>query len=132
MVVEGSDRHAGARYRPAVELAAGDVAELTARAGRSPQGRAVVAHLAALGRPATVEEVTDAVGSSPAVLRRLVKLGVLRSFLEIQRLSLDGHLLRAHERAAGAAARRPGRGGGRDCTAALAARRLSRASCSPA
>jgi primosomal protein N' (replication factor Y) len=94
VVVEGSDRHAGARYRPAVELAAGDVAQLHARVGRSPQGRAVVAHLAALGRPATVEELTDAVGSSAAVLRRLVKLGVLRSFLEVQRLSLDGHLLR--------------------------------------
>src|SRR6185295_13051256 len=96
VVVEGSDRRAGTRYKPAVELAAGNVDELTSRVGRSPQGRAVVAHLAALGRPATVEELTEAVGSSPAVLRRLVKVGVLRSFLEVHRLSLDGHLLRGN------------------------------------
>ena len=93
VVVEGSDRRAGVRYKPAVELAAGSIDELTARVGRSPQGRAVVAHLVGLGRPAMVEELTEAVGSSPAVLRRLVKLGVLRGFLEVQRLSLDGHLL---------------------------------------
>jgi primosomal protein N' (replication factor Y) len=93
VVIEGVDRHAGTRYRPAVELASGSVEELAARVGRSPQGREVVAFLAALGRPASVEEVTQAVGASAAVVRRLVKLGVLRGFLEVQRLSLDGHLL---------------------------------------
>lgn len=93
VVVEGGERRTGTRYRQAVELAAGSAEELTARVGRSPQGREVVVYLAALGRPATVEEVTQAVGSSPAVLRRLVKVGALRGFTEIQRLSLEGHLL---------------------------------------
>jgi primosomal protein N' (replication factor Y) len=94
VIVEGSGRRAAsARYRPAVELAAGSAEELLARVGRSPQGREAVAHLLALSRPATVEELTGAVGCSPAVVRRLVKLGVLRSFLEVQRLSLDAHLL---------------------------------------
>ncbi len=93
VVVEGGERHAGSRYRPAVELASGHTEDLAGRVGRSPQGRTVVAFLAALGRPATVEEVTQAVSCTPAVVRRLVKLGVLRSFLEIHRLSLEGHLL---------------------------------------
>jgi primosomal protein N' (replication factor Y) len=93
VVVEGSERRASARYRPAVELAAGSVEEVGSRVGRSPQGREVVAYLASLGRPATVEEVTQAVGCTAAVVRRLVKVGALRSFLEIQRLSLDGQML---------------------------------------
>jgi len=93
VAVEGAERRAGARYRAAVELASGSAEEIDSRVGRSPQGRQVVEWLRALGRPATVEDVTQEIGCSPAVVRRLVKVGALRSFLEVQHLSLDGHLL---------------------------------------
>jgi primosomal protein N' (replication factor Y) len=92
---EGGEARQGARYRQAVELAAGSREELLARCGRSPQGREVVELLAALGRPASVEEVTGTIGCTAAVVRRLVKLGVLRAFTEVQRLSLDGQMLGA-------------------------------------
>ena len=93
VVVEGGAGRHGSRYRAAVELARGEPAELVERAGRSAAGRQVVELLAALGRPASVEEVTRKVGCTAAVVRRLVKLGILRSFTELQRLSLDGQLL---------------------------------------
>ncbi|HVR29688.1 MAG TPA: primosomal protein N' [Thermoanaerobaculia bacterium] len=83
----------GARYRAAVELPAGELETQLAAAGRSVQGRAVVEYLAALGRPATVTELTSALGSGAGVIRRLVQRGVLRTFTQIERLSLDRHLL---------------------------------------
>jgi primosomal protein N' (replication factor Y) len=86
-------RRTGARYLTAVELPQGDLGEQTAAVGRSPQGREVVELLAGLGRPARVDELTVEVGCTPAVVQRLVKLGVLRRFTQVERLPLDRHLL---------------------------------------
>jgi primosomal protein N' (replication factor Y) len=52
----------------------------------------VVDLLHSLGRPAAGEELRAA-GASPAILRRLVELGVLRRFVEAERLTLERHLL---------------------------------------
>ncbi len=82
----------GARYRAAYELGAGPVAELAERCGRSRSGRGVVAFLAEARRPATGAELQEA-GASEAVLRRLVTLGVLRRFLQPERLDLERHLI---------------------------------------
>jgi len=82
-----------ARYRQAVELPPGDRESQFDRCGRSPAGRAVVEFLAALGRPATVREVRAGVGCSASVVRRLVKLGVLRSFTQIEAIDLARHRL---------------------------------------
>lgn len=90
-------RATGARYRTAVELPPGDLEEQMEACGRSPQGRAVVELLHTLGRPALVSEITDAVGCSDAVVRRLVKLGVLRKFTQVERVSLDRHRLGVRE-----------------------------------
>ena len=49
--------------------------------------------LAELGRPATLKELTEAVGCGPAVIRRLGKLGLLREFTQPERLSLKRHRL---------------------------------------
>ena len=91
----GTEEHRArsARYVNAVELAPGELAAHLAAAGRSVAGREVVEYLAAIGRPATVAEVAAAVGCSPAVVRRLVKLGVLRQFTQVERLALDRHML---------------------------------------
>ncbi len=82
------------RYRQAVELPPGDREAQLAACGRSPAGRAVVEYVAALGRPATIQEVHAEVGCSAAVVRRLVTLGVLRSFAQIESLDLSRHRLR--------------------------------------
>lgn len=82
-----------ARYRQAVELPPGDRKSQLDRCGRSTAGRAVVEYLAALGRPATIREVRDGVGCSAAVVRRLVTLGVLRSFTQIEAINLARHRL---------------------------------------
>jgi primosomal protein N' (replication factor Y) (superfamily II helicase) len=81
------------RYVNAVELAPGETSAHLRAAGRSVEGRGVVEYLAAVQRPATVAEVAAAVGCSPGVVRRLVKLGVLRQFTQVERLSLDRHML---------------------------------------
>ena len=93
----GSEEHRArsARYVNAVELAPGEIAGHLAAAGRSVAGKEVVNYLAAIGRPATTAEVAGAVGCTPAVVRRLVSLGVLRQFTQIERLSLDRHMLGA-------------------------------------
>lgn len=96
IVVEGRSRR-GARYLSAVELAPGSLDEHLEACGRSAPGREVVALLAALGRPATTEELTAEVGCTAGVVRRLVKLGVLRGFTQVERLSLAHQAL---ERAA--------------------------------
>src|SRR5262249_42429721 len=83
----------GARYVAAVELAPGEVEKHLATAGRSAAGREVVEYLAAVGRPATVGEVVAAVDCGPAVVRRLVGLGGLRKFSQVEKLSLDHHML---------------------------------------
>ena len=95
-LASGEERQPTAtRYVQAVELAAGDRAAQLAVAGRSTPGRAVVEYLAAVGRPATVAEVVAAAGCGPAVVRRLVKLGVLRNFSQVERIALDRHMLGA-------------------------------------
>ena len=83
-----------ARYRQAVELPPGDLQAQLAACGRSPAGRAAVEYLAALGRPATIQEVRAGVGCSASVVRRLVKLGVLRTFTQIEQIDLARHRLR--------------------------------------
>jgi primosomal protein N' (replication factor Y) (superfamily II helicase) len=93
-IASGEERHqATMRYIQAVELAPGDRTALLAAAGRSAAGRAVVEYLAAVGRPATVAEVVAAAECGPAVIRRLVKLGVLRQFSQVERIALDRHML---------------------------------------
>jgi primosomal protein N' (replication factor Y) len=91
-VVEGRARR-GARYLAAVELPPGELEAQLEACGRSPQGRAVVELLAALGRPATVGELTAEVECTGAVVRRLVRLGILRQFTQVERLSLDHQAL---------------------------------------
>lgn len=82
----------GSRYRTAYELVRGVRQELLDRCGRSPAGRDVVELLLGLGRPAGSDELAAA-GASPAVLRRLARVGVLRRFSEPERLSLGRHLI---------------------------------------
>jgi len=88
IVIESRRPRTGARYLTAVELAKGSLDDLLEACGRSVPGREVVTLLDALGRPATVQELTAEVGCTPAVVRRLIKLGVLRRFTQIERLSL--------------------------------------------
>ncbi|MEM8962321.1 MAG: primosomal protein N', partial [Acidobacteriota bacterium] len=95
--VEETDRR-GIRYVKAVELKPGDAAEQDERVGRSAKGRAVLAHLRELGRPATLGELSKAVGCGPGVMRRLVGLGLLRQFTQPERLSLARHRLATTER----------------------------------
>jgi len=91
--VTSRGRGTRSRYQSAVELAQGDLDQLLEQCGRSKPGKEVVSYLAALGRPAVLTEITAAVSCTPAVIRRLTKLGVLRSFTQVSRLSLDDHLL---------------------------------------
>ncbi len=88
------------RYQSAVELAQGDLEHLLERCGRSKPGKEVVSYLAALGRPAASERNHCGRllhhGRDPS----LIKLGVLRSFTQVSRLSLDDHLLGASSESA--------------------------------
>ncbi len=88
--VEEPERR-GTRYVKAVELKPGDRESQLETCGRSPLGRAVVEYLRALGRPATVREITAAVGCGSGVVRRLSSLGLLREFTQPERLSLERH-----------------------------------------
>jgi primosomal protein N' (replication factor Y) (superfamily II helicase) len=81
------------RYVNAVELAPGGLASHLAVAGRSAPGKAAIEYLHAIGRPATTAEVVAAIGCTPGVIRRLVSLGILRQFTQVERLSLDRHML---------------------------------------
>ena len=81
------------RYRAAVELPAGDRDAQLEACGRSPKGRGVVEYLYELKRPATLEELRSGVGASATVVRRLVRLGVLRSFTQIETIDLSRHRL---------------------------------------
>jgi primosomal protein N' (replication factor Y) len=91
--VEEPGARRGARYVTAVDLAPGELDGHLAACGRSPHGRAVVEVLDALGRPATLRELTAAVGCGASVVRRLVKLRILRQFTQPERLSLARHRL---------------------------------------
>jgi primosomal protein N' (replication factor Y) len=84
----------GRRYVAAVQLAPGEAAELRARCGRSPAARAVVDWLGSLGRPATLRELRAETGAGDAVVRRLVRLGVLHSFRQAERRGVERHLMR--------------------------------------
>ncbi|MEM7582007.1 MAG: primosomal protein N' [Acidobacteriota bacterium] len=83
----------GSRYVKAVELRPGDLEEKLQACGRSALGRSVVEYLHALGRPATVRELTSAVGCGAGVVRRLVSLELLREFTQPERLDLQRHQL---------------------------------------
>ncbi len=96
LTVEEPERR-GTRYLKAVELRPGDREAQLEACGRSPLGRAVVGYLAALGRPATLREITAAVGCGPGVVRRLTSLGLLREFTQPERLSLGRHRLETRE-----------------------------------
>ncbi|HYG61748.1 MAG TPA: primosomal protein N', partial [Thermoanaerobaculia bacterium] len=99
-IVREEPRPSGARYISAVELAPGEVEKHRAAAGRSAPGRAVVDYLDAIGRPATVAEISAAIGSSPAVVRRLVSKGILRQFTQVERRSLERHMFASQEKPA--------------------------------
>ncbi len=86
-------RRRGTRYTKAVELRPGDREEQLEACGRSPLGRAVVEYLRAIGRPATVREITAAVGCGAGVVRRLASLRLLREFTQPERLTLERHRL---------------------------------------
>ncbi|HEX6202774.1 MAG TPA: primosomal protein N' [Thermoanaerobaculia bacterium] len=117
-------RASGVRYVSAVELAPGEREAHLAAAGRSAPGRAVVALLAELGRPATVEEVVERVGCTPAVIKRLADLGVLRRFTQVERLSLGRHMAAGEE--APAIVLRPDQAAAAEAvSAAVAARRYA-------
>ncbi len=95
LVAAGRGEHRrGVRFSTAYELAALSPPELAAAVGRSAKAQAVVAALGTLGRPATQEELTAAGGCGPAVLRRLVRGGALRTFTQIERLEMGHHQLR--------------------------------------
>ena len=81
------------RYVTGVELASGGLASHLAVAGRSAPGTAVIEYLHAMGRPATTAEVVAAIGCTPSVIRRLVNLGILHQFTQVERLSMDRHML---------------------------------------
>lgn len=97
-VALGDRRSRATRYVPAVELAPGPLPVLLAACGRSPAGQEVVRYLAALGRPVRLAELSAATGASAAVVRRLVRLGLLHQFSEAERLSLERHRMRGTER----------------------------------
>ncbi|MCP4653896.1 MAG: primosomal protein N' [bacterium] len=83
----------GMRYVKAVELRSGEWEAQLAACGRSPQGRAVLEYLRAVGRPATIRELTSAVGCGAQVVRRLISRDLLRQFTQPERLSLERHRL---------------------------------------
>ncbi len=92
--VVGERQRRGARYTNAVELPPGALLKETLeKVGRSAKGRAVIEYLAALGRPDSVEGVATAVGCTPTVVRRLVKLHLLRTFTQIEQIDLGRHRL---------------------------------------
>ena len=83
----------GLRFVKAVELRPGDRERQLEACGRSAKGRAVVEYLAALGRPATLAEVTSEVGCGRGVIRRLQELELLREFSQPESRSLARHRL---------------------------------------
>jgi primosomal protein N' (replication factor Y) len=92
-VATSDSRRRGGRYVSAVELAHGEPDELLERCGRSRPGREIVQWLAELGRPATMAEATSTIGCGEGVVRRLVSLGVLRRFTQVERMSMGRHRL---------------------------------------
>jgi len=97
----------GRRYATALALATADRDALHERCGRSPLGRSVVDYLFALGRPATRDEIVAATGAGAAVLSRLQRRQVLRSFRQVERTGVDRHLLASPAQAAETLTLRP-------------------------
>ena len=92
------DREAsGARYQTAVELVPGRAADWEALEKRSAPARRTREYLTSIGRPATLEELAGQAGISAAVLRRLSTAGVLRRFVQVERLDLRRHELHGKE-----------------------------------
>ncbi len=89
----------GTRYVKAVELRPGDRQSQLEKCGRSPLGRAAVEYLRAIDRPATVREITTAVGCGSGVVRRLSSLGLLREFTQPERLNLGRHQMGGRQEA---------------------------------
>lgn len=99
VLATAEQRRAGARYKAGVELIPLPGEERRELCGRSVKARAVVEFLEQAGRPARVDEVTREVGCGASVVRRLVKLGVLRTFTEIEAVDLGRHVLSGGEAA---------------------------------
>ncbi len=89
----------GARYVTAYELAPGSKEDQLKACGRSAPGKAAIEYLAAIGRPATTAELAALAEASPAVLKRLADLGLVRKFTQVERLALDRHMLGERETA---------------------------------
>jgi primosomal protein N' (replication factor Y) len=98
--IASEDRTArGGRYVSAFELAPGPKEAHLAACGRSAPGKAAIEYLAAIGRPATGAEISALAEASPAVLKRLTDLGIVRKFTQVERLGLDRHMFGAGETA---------------------------------
>ncbi len=98
--IASEDRTArGARYISAFELAPGEKDAHLAACGRSAPGKAAIAYLSAIGRPATGAEISALAEASPAVLKRLTDLGIVRKFTQVERLGLDRHMFGQNEAA---------------------------------
>jgi primosomal protein N' (replication factor Y) len=89
----------GSRYQTAVELRPGGAEAARAIAGRSAAAAAIIDHLLDLGRPATLAELIAAVGCGAGPIRRLVRLGALAQFTQVERLDLKRHRLAARRAA---------------------------------
>ena len=81
------------RYGRAYDLAPGELAELCSRAGKSKKGQRVLELLQQAGHPLTEEELAMTAGCGREVIRRLVKLGLLREFTQVEKLGLERHRL---------------------------------------
>jgi len=79
------------RYAKAYDLAPSSLPELLERAGKAKKGREVLEYLQSAGHLAKEEELEAAVGCGREVIRRLVRLGLLREFTQVDRLALGRH-----------------------------------------
>lgn len=86
-------QRSGGSYRKGVELAPGEPSALLGMAGRSTKARAVVECLLERQGPMLLAELEVSLGVSPAVVSRLERLGVLRSFTQVERQDLSRHRL---------------------------------------
>lgn len=82
-------------YAFAVELVSVPMRTLLERCGKSALGKDIVAYFQNLKRPALVDEVTGTVGCSKSVVDRLIRVGVLRRFQQLDKLELGHELLEA-------------------------------------
>ena len=97
---QGRSKDRGQRFGRAYELAPLNDDELVQLCGRSKPGRTIVRMLLELGRPAGQDELLAAADCGAGVLRRLVRLGVLREFVEVRSLDLSRHRLSSVDRKA--------------------------------